>query len=81
MKNPYAAVHRKESITAGKTGALPAPAPTSASAPTAAQPASSSAAPSAPASAASGAGGAGASAAGSDRSADAVFNSDLYHHN
>lgn len=83
VKNPYAAVHRKDAGTTSKNGALPTPAAAAASAPTAAQPtpaspASSSATP-APAGASAGAAGAGA--ANSDKNGDAVFNSEIYHHN
>ncbi|VVD77621.1 putative transmembrane protein [Pandoraea aquatica] len=80
VKNPYAAVHRKDGAAA-KNGALPAPAPV-ASSPSAALPApasgSSSSAASTPSAASNGA--ASAAPANSDKNAD-TFNSDLYHHN
>ncbi|APD13535.1 DUF3106 domain-containing protein [Pandoraea pulmonicola] len=83
VKNPYAVVHRKDAAAAGRNGALPAPATapaSTASAPVAALPAPASTAPSTAASSAS-ASAAGASAANADKNGDAVFNSDLYHHN
>ncbi|UVA77710.1 DUF3106 domain-containing protein [Pandoraea commovens] len=81
VKNPYAAVHRKDGAAASKNGALPVPAPV-ASTPSAALPApasgSSSPAASNPSAASNGA--ASAAPANSDKNAD-TFNSDLYHHN
>ncbi|MFJ2993598.1 DUF3106 domain-containing protein [Pandoraea sp. NPDC087047] len=76
VKNPYAAVHRKEANSANKNGALPVPAP-AASAASAAQPAAASVPTAvAPAPAA-----ASTAPANGDKNGDAVFNSDLYHHN
>ncbi|APD11317.1 hypothetical protein UC34_15140 [Pandoraea vervacti] len=85
VKNPYAAVHRKDAGTAAKNGALPVPAPT-ASAPTATSGTTASASSaSAPAPAAASNGTASAAPANGeksgDKNGDAVFNSDLYHHN
>ena len=78
VKNPYSAVHRKDTA-ATKNGALPAPAPV-ASAPTAA-PSASAPSATAPAPAAASTGAASTAPANSDKNGDAVFNSELYHHN
>ncbi|VVE62953.1 putative transmembrane protein [Pandoraea anapnoica] len=81
VKNPYAAVHRKDGAAASKNGALPVPAPV-ASTPSAALPApvSGSSSPTASNPSAASNGAASAAPANSDKNAD-TFNSDLYHHN
>ncbi|EON13534.1 DUF3106 domain-containing protein [Pandoraea sp. SD6-2] len=80
VKNPYAAVHRKENAAAAKNGVLPSPAPSAASAPAAAQPMPAPpTTASVPAGVSTGAVGTGA--ANSDKNGETVFNSEIYHHN
>lgn len=82
VKNPYAAVHRKDVGPAAKNAPLPTPAPSGASAPSA-QPMPAAPAPSAATSVPAGAStsAASAGAASADKNGDAVFNSEIYHHN
>ncbi|VVD70808.1 DUF3106 domain-containing protein [Pandoraea soli] len=75
VKNPYAAVHRKEAGTPGKNGALPAPVASGVAAPATGQSMPTSAVPS------PGAAPASAGAANGDKNGDAVFNAEIYHHN
>ena len=70
VKNPYAAVHRKDAGTSGRNGALPSPAASAASAASAPAPAQP-----VPASGAASSGTAGTA------NGDAVFNAEIYHHN
>ncbi|VVE00599.1 DUF3106 domain-containing protein [Pandoraea terrigena] len=75
VKNPYAAVHRKDAGTSGRNGVLPPAVASGAAAAPTGQPMGTSAAPSAAATPAS------AGTANSDENGDAVFNSEIYHHN